>query len=223
MIHAVLLDVDGTLVLSNDAQARSWVEAFAQFGYDVPFDRVRYLIGMGSETLIPKVVPGLSKENSPGKEIAARRAEIFKSTYLPTIESAPGSRALVERMKNDGLRIEVATSSPADELQPLLKVARIDDLVEKKTDASDVSTAKPAPDVVDQAMQKIGMPPKEVTMLGDTPYDIESAGKAKVGVIAVRCGGFPDEALRGALAVYDDPADLLAHYDESPLRWMADG
>ena len=54
-------------------------------------------------------------------------------------------------------------------------------------------------------------------MLGDTPYDIQAAGKVGIGVIAFRCGGFRDEDLEGALALYDDAADLLAHYEGSPL------
>ena len=54
-------------------------------------------------------------------------------------------------------------------------------------------------------------------MLGDTPYDIEAAGKAGVRVIAFRTGGFSDDQLAGAIAIYDDPADLVQHYDQSPL------
>jgi phosphoglycolate phosphatase-like HAD superfamily hydrolase len=54
-------------------------------------------------------------------------------------------------------------------------------------------------------------------MLGDTPYDIESAGKAGVGVVALRCGGFPESTLDGALAIYDDPAHLLREYGRSPF------
>ena len=65
------------------------------------------------------------------------------------------------------------------------------------------------------------MSPEEVVMLGDTPYDIEAAGKAGVGVIAVRSGGFSDEDLSDAIAIYDDPADLLAHYNNSPLAQAA--
>jgi phosphoglycolate phosphatase-like HAD superfamily hydrolase len=51
-------------------------------------------------------------------------------------------------------------------------------------------------------------------MIGDTPYDVEAASRAGVAAIALRCGGWDDEALRGALAIYDGPWDLLAHVDE---------
>jgi phosphoglycolate phosphatase-like HAD superfamily hydrolase len=53
-------------------------------------------------------------------------------------------------------------------------------------------------------------------MIGDTPYDVDATRKAGVPIIALRSGGH-DADLNGALAVYDNPADLLAHWDESPL------
>ena len=54
-------------------------------------------------------------------------------------------------------------------------------------------------------------------MIGDTAYDIEAAEKVHVRTIAFRCGGWKDADLAGAIAIYDGPADLLAHYDCSPL------
>ena len=65
------------------------------------------------------------------------------------------------------------------------------------------------------------MQPDSTVMLADTPYDIESADKAGVGVIAFRCGGFDDSQLKDAIAIYNDPADLLAQYDTSPLASVA--
>ena len=55
-IRAAILDVDGTLVDSNDAHARAWVDAFREFGYDVPYDKVRPLIGMGGDNLLPEAI-----------------------------------------------------------------------------------------------------------------------------------------------------------------------
>jgi phosphoglycolate phosphatase-like HAD superfamily hydrolase len=58
---------------------------------------------------------------------------------------------------------------------------------------------------------------RDAIMIGDTPYDIEAAARAGVRVIAFRCGGWRDEDLRGAMAVYDGPWDLLEQLDDSPL------
>jgi phosphoglycolate phosphatase-like HAD superfamily hydrolase len=58
---------------------------------------------------------------------------------------------------------------------------------------------------------------KETLIIGDTAYDIEAARKAQVRTIAFRCDGWKDADLAGAVAIYDGSADLLTHYDESPL------
>jgi phosphoglycolate phosphatase-like HAD superfamily hydrolase len=63
------------------------------------------------------------------------------------------------------------------------------------------------------------MPAAEAVVVGDTPYDAEAAGKAGLRTVGLLCGGFPEAALwqAGCIAIYRDPADLLAQYDRSPL------
>jgi len=217
-IRGILLDVDGTLVLSNDAQAQAWVEAFKAHDRDVPFDKVRPLIGMGGDKVVPELAPGLSGEDGEGKKIADTRKELMMTQFGPTLRPAPGSRAFVERAQQEGLMLVVASSATTEELETLLTVARVDDLLHARTTMDDAGQSKPAPDIVAVALEKSGVPAGEAVMIGDSPYDIASAAQVGVGTIALRCGGFSDDDLKGAWAIYDDPADLLAHYDTSPLR-----
>ena len=215
--RGVILDVDGTLVLSNDAHAHAWVEAFREFGRDVPYARVRPLIGMGSDKLIPTVAPDLSSGEGLGKRIAEAHDHIFLDRYAPRLQPAPGARELVERLHAAGLKTAVASSAKRDELATLLKAARVDDLLREATTSSDAKQSKPGPDVVSAALKRIGLRADECRMIGDTPYDVEAGARAGVPVIAVRCGGWTDMGLAGAVAIYDDPADLTAHLAESPL------
>jgi HAD superfamily hydrolase (TIGR01509 family) len=217
-VQGVILDVDGTLVLSNDAHAQAWVDAYAEYGYEVSFDKVRVLIGMGGDQLMPKVTPELTKDEGDGKAISERRKELIINRYGPKVVPANGARQLIQRMKDDGLRLIIASSATSQELEVLLKAASVDDLINEVTSSSDAEASKPAPDIVEAALNKLQMQPDQVLMLGDTPYDIQSASAAGVGVIAVRCGGFDDAALAEAKAIYDDPADLLMHYADSPLK-----
>ncbi len=210
-LRGVILDVDGTLVDSNDAHAHAWVEAFAEYGVTVEFEKVRRLIGMGGDKLMP-AVSGIEEESELGKKISKRRGEIFKEKYLPDIKAFPKTSELLKRMEEDGLKLAVASSAKEDELKPLLKIAGADHLVAEKTSSDDAENSKPDPDIVHAALDGLGHRPDEVFMLGDTPYDIEAAGRAGVNVIALRCGGWDDEGLRGAISIYDDPADLLANW-----------
>jgi HAD superfamily hydrolase (TIGR01549 family) len=222
-LQGAILDVDGTLVLSNDAHAQGWVEAFAAFGYEVKFEQVRPLIGMGGDQIVPKFAPGLDGKEGKGKEIANRRKELIINKFGSNLAPTNGARELLQKMQQEGLRLLIATSATSQELSVLLKAARVDDLLsqDEAATSSDAEKSKPEPDIVEVALSKLEMQPDSVVMLADTPYDIESASKAGVGVIAFRCGGFDDSQLKDAIAIYNDPADLLAQYDSSPLASVA--
>jgi len=100
------------------------------------------------------------------------------------------------------------------------KLARIEDLIEVETSADDAEKSKPHPDIFAAALKELGNPPvEEILVVGDTPYDAEAAGKMNLRTIGFLCGGWSEEELRhaGCVAIYRDPADLLARYEESPL------
>ncbi len=216
-LAGVILDVDGTLVLSNDAHAQAWVEAFADYGYQINFAQVRPLIGMGGDQVIPRLVPALDSKEGVGKQITARRKELILNKFSPHLAPTRGARDLVQKMQTAGLHLIIASSATEQELDILLKVAQVDDLLQEFTSSSEAEKSKPDPDIVKAALTKAQLAPDRTVMLGDTPYDVEAANQAGVQVIAFRTGGFSDQQLSGAIAIYDDPADLLQHYDRSPL------
>lgn len=216
LVKAVLLDVDGTLIDSNDAHAHAWVEAGRAFGHAIDYPRVRRLIGMGGDKVLPELT-GVEEDTEEGRRIQERRGEIFRERYLPSLEPFPRARELLQRLRADGYTLVVATSASTEDMDALLEQAGIADLVEKRTSSSDADESKPDPDIVQAALKSAGARPDEALMLGDTPYDVQASGRAGVRCVALRCGGWGDEALGGAVAVYDDPADLLARYDASPF------
>lgn len=216
MLRGVIFDIDGTLVDSNDAHAQSWVDTFAEAGYNVPFEVVRPLIGMGGDKLLPKTI-GIRHDSEEGKKLSARRSAIFRQKYLPHLRPLEGSRALVMRVRADGLKPVVATSANHEELQGLLKAAEVADLMEEKATASDAKRSKPDPDIVEAAIEQAGIEAADLVMIGDTPYDVEAALRAGVRIIGFRSGGWKDEDLSGAVEIYDGPADLLANYESSLL------
>ena len=215
-IRGVILDVDGTLVASNDEHAHSWVEAMEEYGYHIPFEKVRPLIGMGGDKVLPETI-GVESNSPEGQKISKRRGEIFKKRYLPKVRPFSHAQDLLNHMRERGFKLSIASSAKPDELRELLKIVGAADLIQDKSSAEDTSNSKPSPDVMQITLQKIGMPPDVVLMIGDTVYDIEAAKKVGVGTIAFRCGGATESDLAGAVAIYNNPADLLAHFDSSPL------
>ena len=111
------------------------------------------------------------------------------------------------------MKLGIATSAQPDEMEELLKIAQANDFFDQKASSKDASRSKPDPDVVQAALAKLNLSAGEVVMIGDTPYDIEGASKAGVAAIGLRSGGWSDDKLKGAIAVYDDPADLLKNFE----------
>ena len=211
---AVIFDVDGTLVDSNDAHARAWVGAFAEHAITVSYESVRRAIGMGGDKLMP-LVAGLEEESPKGKQIARRRAEIFQQVWLPQLRPFPRTRELVARLKSDGFTLAIASSATDEELRPLLKVAGVSDLIPTRTSSDDAEKSKPDPDIVKVALERTGCSQDLAVMIGDTPYDVEAARRAGIRIVAFECGGWGGADLRGASEVYRDASDLLEKYDDS--------
>jgi HAD superfamily hydrolase (TIGR01549 family) len=217
MIKAVIFDIDGTLVDSVDLHAQAWKETFKQYGKDVPYQQVRHQIGKGGDQLLP-VFFSQEELDEFGEEMEEYRSKIFKRDYLPRVRAFPEVRQLFLKIKADGKRLALASSAKEDELKTYKKIAQIEDLVEEETSADDADKSKPHPDIFQAALERLGdISPAEAIVIGDTPYDAEAAGKIRLRAIGVRCGGFPEAELdaAGCMAIYEDPADLLARYEET--------
>ena len=208
--EGVLFDVDGTLIDSNDAHAQAFVEALRESGYDIPFERVRRLIGKGSDKLIPDLI------GKYDEAVADRKKAIFIRQYLPRLKAFPKVEALLQGLGDLGIRLAVASSAGKDELDALLDVTHGSRYFDQQTDSDDAEHSKPDPDIVQAALRKLRLPISRCVMIGDTPYDAEAARRAGLAFLGVRCGGWSDADLRPSLAVFADPADLLTHID----RWL---
>lgn len=215
-LQTIILDVDGTLVDSNDQHAHAWADAGRQLGIAIDYATVRCMIGMGGDQILPKLV-GCTKASPEGQRFTHCVATIFRDHYLSQVKPFPHVRDLLLRMRQAGLELVVGSSARKDELEPLLEIAGIRDLIQHAICAAEVDKSKPSPEIIAQALAVAQTPADRALMLGDTPYDIEAARRAQVACIAVCCGGWRRTALAGADAVYQDPADLLAHFASSPL------
>ena len=219
MVTVVIFDIDGTLVDSVDLHAEAWAVTFAKYGKQIDVNTVRRQIGKGSDQLLP-VFFSPAELTQFGEQLEQERSALFKRDYLPRVKAFPQTRELCERIKQDGKQIALASSAKEDEVKVYKQLARIEDLLTGETSSEDVAQSKPHPDIFAAALKQVGNPPAEdAIVVGDTPYDAQAAGKIQLRTIGVLCGGGREEALRqaGCVAIYRDPADLLAHYDTSPL------
>ena len=159
MFRGVLLDVDGTLVDSNDAHAHAWVDAFAAHGLTIPYAVIRTRIGMGGDELICDLT-GLPRDDPDHDAISATRAQRFHTRWLAEVRPLRGARAFLEKLRTERYPYIIASSSKADELEAILEAGGILDLCRERTSADDVDRAKPAPDIIEVALRRIALAPE---------------------------------------------------------------
>lgn len=213
---AVLFDIDGTLVDSNYLHVFAWSMALNDVGHRVDDWRIHAAIGMDSS----KLKEALLGDDAEHLDEAATDAHSEHYDKLSSeLRPFAGARDLLQKCADRGLRVVLATSAPEDELKKLRAALDSDDVYYSVTSSEDVETAKPEPDIVKEALSKGEVDASHAIMVGDTVWDIAAASKAGVHCIGVQSGGIGAAELTaaGAVAVYTDVADLLEHFDESPL------
>lgn len=216
--RAIIFDIDGTLVDSNGAHVEAWHAAFAAHGHEVPHERIRLEIGKGGDKLVPSVL-GEEAESREGESLRERQSEEFLEIAGRTrLAAFPRAREIFDTLARRGVRTALATSSSREHLEALGRSAGLDltSLGETLVNADDIEETKPAPDLVEAAVRKLGLEPGECALIGDTPYDAEAATRAGVACIGVTSGGNAAHVLRraGAASVWKDVAEIEAHLDE---------
>ncbi len=218
-LDAVIFDLDGTLVDTNGTHTRAWRQAFERFSYVVGEDRIALEIGKGGSLLVPAVV-GEAAEEKYGDALRDAHDEIYLDlTEKEGIDIFPDVRRLLEAVHARGLKAAIATAAKQESLEKVMEVAglNLDELADAVVTDTDVEESKPAPDVVQAAVSKLGLSPAQCAMVGDTPYDVEAARRAGVVTFGVLTGVHDAETMRraGARATYAAASDLLDHLDDA--------
>lgn len=213
----VLFDVDGTLVDTTFLHAICWTEALRQFGHDVPTSNVHHLIGMSGEPLLAAVL-GDDHDTSDDEAIENAHKVLYKE-HWGRLSALPGAADLLRGCAKRGLRVVLASSASDEELEMLRATIDAEDAITASTGKSDAKAGKPAPDILQNALDKTGLTADDAVFVGDSKWDGEAAKKAGVRFIGLTVGGTPAEDLRsaGAIEVWTTPADLLEHLDESVI------
>lgn len=213
--QAILFDVDGTLVDSNDLHAAAWQEALRRFGFHHDLAAVRFQVGKGGDNLLPALI-GEDEAEARGDEIQDWRSDLFARSYLPRVTPFPGIRPLFERLYADDVRLVLATSAPAAELHFHLGLIGCEGLVFAATSKDDVDRSKPCPDIFETALARAGVDADRALVVGDSPWDVRAAKRAGLDCVALRCGGFDEADLlaEGPLALRDDAEDLRGTWPE---------
>jgi HAD superfamily hydrolase (TIGR01509 family) len=213
--RAVLLDVDGTLIDANYQHALAWYRAFRANGLVMPIWRIHRHVGMGGDQLVPALI-GEEADAEKGEDIRETRKEIYEE-LIEEVAPLDGAHELIADLKERGRTTVLASSAPAKEIDHYLDLLEARDLADGWTTDDDVEATKPEPDLVRAAL--VMARTHEAVLVGDTPWDIESARKSGIETITVITGGYSEQELRdaGAVGVYESVQELRAHLEEPPF------
>jgi HAD superfamily hydrolase (TIGR01509 family) len=211
-MQALLLDIDGTLVDSNDKHTDCWVEAFAHFGKTVPRDTVRQQIGKGGDLLVPDTLNAREMREF-GEELKKVRGELWKERYMKSVQPFPGVREALRTFAGRGLKLAFASSSNPDEVEYYVSLLGAEDLLEGSTSKGDAKFSKPSPEIFQAALERVRTKREHALAVGDTPFDVLAAHRAGIAIAAVLCGGFARQLLAKAEFLLDDIPALMKELD----------
>jgi phosphoglycolate phosphatase-like HAD superfamily hydrolase len=208
----VLFDVDGTLVDTNYLHVLAWSQALRANGHEVPMATLHRTVGQGADRFVESVLGHTDDAVSDAHSD-------FYGPHKHELVAFAGAGDLLRTTKKAGLRVVLSTSASAEEVEHLRAAIDADDAVDEVTCKDDVDASKPDPDLVQVGLDKAGLTAARAVFVGDTVWDVEAAKRAGVPCVCVLSGGISAAELRdaGAVAIYDDVAELLRKFDDSPL------
>ena len=195
-IAAVLFDLDGTLVDSNEAHAKAWVDVFAENGHQLDLSIVKSLIGLGGDKLVTQAIGEVSEEKS--QALDERRSEVFREKYLAQVIPVDKGNELIVLLKERGLKVMLATAAGKEDREAILKRGNLEGQFDDGADADQVEESKPAPDTLLVCLEGHELEPRQCLLIGDTPYDGEAASRAGMRFLAVETGGWTEDKLGNA-------------------------
>jgi membrane protein len=215
--QAILFDIDGTLVDSNDHHVTAWVQAFREHGFEFDRSVIHDQIGKGGDNLVPSLVPDAPQEVQD--RMSRAHGDIYKREHIKQVRPFPGARDLLLKAKTSGKTVILASSAARGELEHYVQLLDASEIIDGATSADDVEHSKPCPDIFEQAVKTAGVERSDAIVIGDTPFDIIAARRSGIDAIAVRSGGFEEQQLSAChpVAIYDDVAALLADFAHSPI------
>lgn len=216
--RTVILELDALLANASDGRAAAWTTALRNAGHTVAFADVRERMGTGADRMLAELA------GAPADSAAARRIEsdylhAFEAEHLPRVTAHPGARDLLARLRREGYALVVTSTADRDgrSLEEVLRHVQLASAFDAALALSRGARPKPAADIVIAALERTRTPAAQSVLIGDTPYDVEAARAAGVPSIGLASGGWPTFSLKGSIAVYRDPVDLLANFEMSPL------
>lgn len=215
--RGVLFDVDGTLIDSSYIHTVAWWGAFRQYGHDVPMAAIHRLVGMGGARLVDHLLPS-GRDRDEDEDIMASHGALYAS-HWPSLRALDGAKDLLGQCHAGGVAVALASSARQRDLEVMRSILDADAFIDAATSANDAKESKPAPDILEAALEAVGVDAADAVYVGDAVWDMKAAGALGIPAVGLTCGGIHADELRaaGAVEVYDGPRHLLQNLGASAI------
>jgi beta-phosphoglucomutase len=208
-LKAVLWDLDGTLVDSEEYHWRAWRETMAQEGITITRQDFLATFGQRNDAILPNwlgsdVSPQRVQQIGDTKE--AHYRELVKTNG---IEPLPGVVEWVSRLKQDDWRQAVASSAPRQNVEVVLEALNLTEYFQAIVSAEDVHVGKPDPEVFVVAASRVGTPSARCVVVEDAAAGVEAATRAGMRSIGVGRASATLRANLTATLLSDLPPDAF--------------
>ena len=212
-----LFDLDGTLVDSVYQHVMAWHETLESEGIGLSIWRIHRKIGMSRGLFTNMLLreTDLDIDADRIERLRQRHATAY-NRHSADIRPLPGARELLAELTRAKIPWAIATSGRMETARPVLETLGVDFDRTPIVTRDQVKYAKPDPDLLLTAAERLGCGIEGASVVGDSVWDMLAARRARALGIGLLSGGYGQEELEraGAYCVYEDPADLLKHIDE---------
>ncbi len=213
-IHAVLFDLDGTLLDSLDDIAEAANAMLVSFGCPPhPIDAYRYFVGNGAAVLIQRTLPADKRDDSDLVSACLREFENrYRLGWSVHSELYEGVPEMLQALKERGIPVAILSNKPQEFVDQCVTHYLAEFSFERVWGLDGVRPRKPDPLSALEIANRLGIEPSEWLFLGDTSIDMETACRASMLPVGASWGFREIQELRnaGAEVVIDRPIELIS-------------
>jgi len=206
---AVLWDLDGTLIDSEQYHWLAWRDTMAAEGLQLRHPQFLKTFGLRNDAIIPQWIPGATNEQID--RIANAKEQLYRRLVREGgLAPLPGAAEWTERLSHDGWRQAIASSAPRENIDAVLAVIGLGAVFQAVVSAEDVTLGKPDPQVFLTAASRLGSTPARSIVVEDAAAGVEAARRAGMPSIGVSRKGPPLPANLAVASLADLPPDAFS-------------
>lgn len=200
---AILFDMDGVIVLTENVKAEAHVKTIERMGGNAQASLYITVLGHSHEEVRSAFLEAAQINADPDEYTKIFR-KIYHDLLDEKLEVRPGAVKLIRELQKLGFVLAVVSSSSMSSVMKILRTIGLDDAFEIFVSSDDVKEKKPNPEPYLLALQRLDVSPQNAVIFEDTPPGVEAAIRANVRAIAVRHAYNADQKFEGAYAIVED-------------------